>query len=413
VERSIKLTIDHRCPQCGAPISLEETDRLITCGFCRVRSYLIDPDYFCYTLPHAAIGSQSLVYFPYWRFKGMLFSFSPAGIGHRFVDVSQQAIGSMHFPLSLGLRSQALRLKFVTPEIAGLFLKPKFSVKSFFKLIDERFNSECPKPILHQAHVGENLSLIYAPFYVKDRVYDAVLNQPLTAQRLPENFRVENFDTDTPAKHLRFLATLCPQCGWDLQGERDSVVLHCPNCASGWRPLQNQLARLDVAHLPAAAGKTRFMPFWRIKATVSGLNLATYADLVRIANLPKVILDKWQSTEFRFWGPAFKVRPQNYLQVATSLTVAQPMIELEPRMPEGRMHPVNLPLQEALETLKLNLANFMRPRQAVVDRIQEIQITPTSYLLVYLPFEERQHEWVLPSINLAINKNQLALASNL
>jgi hypothetical protein len=342
-----------------------------------------------------------------------LFSFTPAGIGHRFVDVSQQAIGSLHFPVSLGLRSQALRLKFVTSEIPGLFLKPVCSVKSFLTLIDERFHFDCPKPILHQAHIGENFSLIYAPFYIKDKVYDAVLNQPVTGQRLPDEFRLESFDSDTPAKRIHFLASLCPQCGWDLQGERDSQVLYCPNCASGWRPLQNQLARLNVAHVPAATGPSRFMPFWRIKATVSGVDLATYADLIRIANLPKVILEKWQSSEFRFWGPAFKVRPHNYLQLATGLTVAQPMGDLKPRLPEGQLHPVNLPLQEALETLKLNLANFMRPRQAAVDRIQEIQINPTSYLLVYLPFEERFHELVLPSINLAINKNQLALAENL
>lgn len=343
----------------------------------------------------------------------MLFCFSPAGIGNRFADVSQQAIGSAHFPVSLGLRSQALKLKFVTSEFTGNFLKPLISTKSFLALIEERFNLDWPKPILHKAHVGENLSLIYAPFYIKDQVFDAVLNQPVMAQRLPENFQVESFHAATPAKHLHFLATLCPQCGWDLQGERDSLVLNCPNCASAWRPLENQLTRLNVAYLPAADGPVRFLPFWRIKAAISGLDLATYADLIRVANLPKVILDKWRSTEFRFWGPAFKVRAQNYLSIATSLTVAQPMQDLEPEMPEGRLHPVNLALAEALETLKLNLANFMRPRKAVVNRIQQIHIAPLSYLLVYLPFEERQHEYVLPWMNLAINKNQLALADNL
>ena len=76
---SPRLLIDHQCPQCGAPATLEETERLFTCPFCRVKSYLVTRDYFRYMLPHAAPAGKSLVFLPYWRFKGSFFVSLPGG----------------------------------------------------------------------------------------------------------------------------------------------------------------------------------------------------------------------------------------------------------------------------------------------------------------------------------------------
>ena len=104
--------IEHQCPQCGAPAELEETDRLFECGYCRVKSYLTVPDYFRYTLPHHAPAGKELIYFPYWRFKGMLFSCLKKNIDMRFLDVSHQALGSVHFPVNIGFRGQTQKLRF-------------------------------------------------------------------------------------------------------------------------------------------------------------------------------------------------------------------------------------------------------------------------------------------------------------
>ena len=123
-EAHIHLKIEHQCPQCGAPAVMDETDRLFACQFCRVNSYLMTEDVFRYLLPSNAPESKDLIYFPYWRFKGMWFGCDSNGIRHKFVDVSHQAVDSSFFPVSLGLRSQALKLKFVTPETAGRFLEP-------------------------------------------------------------------------------------------------------------------------------------------------------------------------------------------------------------------------------------------------------------------------------------------------
>ena len=37
--------VELQCPQCGAPVTLEEADRILACAFCRVRLLLIHPGY--------------------------------------------------------------------------------------------------------------------------------------------------------------------------------------------------------------------------------------------------------------------------------------------------------------------------------------------------------------------------------
>src|SRR3989339_2060059 len=37
-----------------------------------------------------------------------------------------------------------------------------------------------------------------------------------------------------PADRFRFVPTLCPHCGWDMEGQKDSLVLICRNCDSAW-----------------------------------------------------------------------------------------------------------------------------------------------------------------------------------
>jgi len=178
LEQPIRFLIDHQCPQCGAPATLEETDRLFACKFCRVTSYLIPNAYFQYVLPSKAPAGQSLIYFPFWRFKGMFFSCSPTGVGHKFMDLSYQAIEAPVFPISLGFRGQALKSRFVTSNLDGRFLSPGVSLHQVMEKFTRRFNDTMPKPILHSAHIGESLSLVYSPYYLDRIPFDAVLNEP-------------------------------------------------------------------------------------------------------------------------------------------------------------------------------------------------------------------------------------------
>ena len=211
------LQIQHQCPQCGAPASLLESDRLFSCTYCRVKSYLLAHGYFQYRLPHKAPADRELIYFPYWRFKGMLFSCLPGSTHDQFIDTSHQACFSPRFPASLGLRSQALTLSFVTADTPGHFIAPQTSLQDVMAIFNRRFNRELSQPLLHQAHIGETVSMIYAPYYLDRGLVDAVLNQPLREQDTTP-FHREDFPGGVPTTHFHFIPTLCPHCGWDLDG---------------------------------------------------------------------------------------------------------------------------------------------------------------------------------------------------
>lgn len=412
MEVKIKFVIEHQCPQCGAPAILEETDRLVACQYCRVDSYLMPDDYFRYFLPHTSGNDQDLVYFPYWRFKGMLFFCGPSGITNRFVDVSHQAIVTTYFPISVGVRSQAMKLRFVSSEMEGRFIEPRQSFEEIAANFENRFGKALPKPILHQAHIGESLSLIYSPFYLKDKLYDAILDKPVSA-KIDEDFNIDDFDGGSPKWHIRFVSTLCPNCGWNLEGQRDALVLTCKNCNSTWYPVGKKLKQLKFARIPGDDDNTIYLPFWRIRADISGINLKSYADLVRIANLPKAVQSGWDDVPFRFWIPAFKVRPQLFLRLASHITVSQPREELIPELPGNRIHPSTLPVKEAIESLAITLTEFMKPRKTLMEKFHNIDIDAKSFTLVFVPFKEEHHEFIQHEYQIAINKNVMALSKNL
>jgi len=363
-------------------------------------------------LPHKAPSSEELIYFPYWRFKGLLFACVPQGIMNKFMDSSYQAVASDLFPASVGLRSQALKLQFVTPETPGRFLEPTLSLKKVLEIFDSRYTVTLDGPVYTHANIGETVSLLYSPFYVKKKVYDAVLNQPVSAP-LEDESVIDALKGGAPRWRTQFLPTLCPHCGWDLDGERESLVLLCKNCNSAWMPLKSKLKKIKFAHIPSLSDNIVYLPFWRIKAEITGLQLETYADLVKTANLPVAVQPQWHEDIFRFWALAFKVRPRVFVRIANNMTLAQPREKMRNAIPKGRLQPVTLPLSEAVESLMINLASFVKPAKTFYPQLDDIEIKPQSFLLVYVPFKVHHHEFIQPDYHLTVNKNMLALSRNL
>jgi predicted RNA-binding Zn-ribbon protein involved in translation (DUF1610 family) len=407
----LRLLIEHQCPQCGAPAILEETERLYTCPFCRVKSYLVTRDYFRYMLPHAAPANKTLVFLPYWRFKGSFFVSLPGGIKTRIVDVSQRAVPSPMFPVSLGLRSQTLKLRFVAPENEGVFLKPKVSSKELLRLAEETFTTPIRDPIFAKAFVGDSMSQIYSPFYVTDQVFDAVLNRPVSPS-LPEDFEVSKMEGGKPDWRIEFIPTLCPSCGWDLQGEKNALALSCKNCNSIWMNRGKQFNKLEFGLFRADTPDSIHFPFYRIRAEVSGVQLDSYADLVKTANMAKVVQKGWEEKPFRFWTPAFKIRPDDFLFFSRNMTLSQPPKEYVQELPQGEVLPVTMPLQDAVESLKINLASFIKPPK-MLQMLDAVEIKAKSVVLVYIPFQKTGKELVQPDFNLRTNKTLLQYAKNL
>ena len=406
-----RLLIDHQCPQCGAPALLEETERLFACPFCKVKSYLVTRDYFRYVLPHAEPPGKSLVFFPYWRFKGSFFVSLPEGIKPRIVDVSYQAVSSPLFPVSLGLRSQTLKLRFVSPECQGVFLKPKVSSRDLLRLAEETFIPCKRGPIFEKAFIGETLSQIYSPFYITDQVVDAVLNRPVSPL-LPKDFDLAKMEGAKPDWRIEFIPALCPDCGWDLQGEKNALALSCKNCNSLWMNRETGFARLEFGVYPAESADSIYLPFYRIRAEVSGIQLSSYADLVKTANMAKIVQHGWEEKPFRFWSPAFKIRPEDFLFFSRNLTLSQPPKDYAPQLPQGECLPVTMPVQEAVESLKINLASFIKPPK-MLPVLDSVEIKAKGVVLVYIPFQRSGNELFQPAFNLRTNKTLLEYAKYL
>jgi len=408
-----RIIIEHQCPQCGAPATLDETDRLFTCTHCRVKSFLTHKGCFHYLIPHTLNPEEESLYLPYWRLKGILFWSMSSGIKHKIVDVSRQAVASPFFPVSLGLRSQTMKLRFVPPQSKGRFLKIAMAAGQMKDMVQSTFLAGLADTVFEHTLIGETPSIIYSPFYIRSRVlHDAILNRPVSDE-LPEELNIESGMDPHPDVEIRFIPALCPRCGWDLEGERDSLVLHCRNCRILYQAGNGTFKPIRVTHLPGTDESCIFLPFYQVEADVSGIALHSFADLVTTANLPKVIRKGWEDLPFSFWSPAFKIRPESFLRFARTLTLSQPQAELVKGVPSGKLHPVTLSIAEASEGLKINLASFIKPPQTMLPRLKEIAIKPKKAMLVYIPFYEDGTDLSHPGFQLRINKHLLRYAKNL
>jgi len=279
------------------------------------------------------------------------------------------------------------------------------------RVAEDMFTASIPEPLFAKAFIGETLSQIYSPFYVTDRVFDAVLNRPVS-RALPEDFDLSNMEGGKPNWRIEFLPALCPNCGWDLQGEKNALALACKNCNSLWMNRGMKFARVEFGFFPAETRDSIYFPFYRIQADVSGINLASYADLVKAANMAKVVQKGWEEKPFRFWTPAFKIRPQDFLFFSRNLTLSQPSEEEVPQLPEGEILPVTMPVAEAVESLKINLASFIKPPK-MLPVLDTIDVKARGVSLVYVPFQKSANELFQPAFNLRTTRTLIQYAKHL
>ena len=409
--------IDYQCPQCGAPVTVEETVRLFGCPFCRVRlCFPPDDSLRCYLPPVADLPAEP-IFVPYWRVKGMVFSCKEAGTEQLSLDASVLALKRRSFKPSLGIRPQAMRLKLFSPGTPGHPLKYDVPREDILAHVEEQLGSaivprQCG-PVFHKTFIGETISMIYTPVFVTDGVvYDAITKEPL------QGTSRKDVSIDEPAGSkdewgARFIPALCPDCGWNLAGEGDSVVLFCDHCSSAWKMTGAGLQRLDHAILEADGTADFYLPFWRVRAQVEGLELGSYADLVRLANLPKAARPEWSDKPFYFWVPAFKVRPDLFLRIARQTTISQPDERIAERTTGSSFYPATLADNEAAEFLTVIVGDMAAAKRKVLPRLGEIRIQMTESRLTYIPFISQLGELDNIQMRLSINKNALKYGRNL
>jgi len=404
-----KWSVEYSCPQCGAPIQLDETDRLVACPYCRTRVYLVAESAFRYILPAAEGLTEELYFIPYWRLKGLTFLFQGSGITHRYIDTNLLSLHQKGFPASLGLRPQALKLRFVTPRISGRFLKSDRTAQDLLLMPGVQGKEE-PAP---QAFIGETISLIYAPVYLRQGLlHDALLKRPLQTACSMDESALSKSPEASPWQ-ISFVSTLCPSCGWDLEGEKDTLVLVCRNCRSLWHCRGNRLEKVPFAALMDGPEPHHYLPFWRMNVRIEGLELASMADLIRTANLPRAVSPELERTPLSFWSPAFKIQPAQFLRWTRQMTVAQPSGETPDQLPEGTVYPVTLPIAEALEGIRVTFFHLAANKRQALALLPRIRIFPEETLLVYHPFEAGRRELVHTRMGLTIDRAAMSFGAQL
>ncbi|MBN1363647.1 MAG: hypothetical protein JW976_02470 [Syntrophaceae bacterium] len=403
---SSNFQIEQQCPQCGAPIILDETDRILSCKFCRTRVYLSTKDHFRFYIPPAQGISETIYFVPYWRFKGTSYAIKANEISYKYFDANFLSFDSPLFPHSIGLRPQAMKLKFVgNADNVGKFIAS--SAKTKEQILK---NYKTQAGALQEIFIGETVSVIYTPVYcAKGRVYDAVLKKSLDLQT--KDMEVEQVFISAPDEkwHVDFLPLLCPNCGADLPGEKDALIVFCNNCHSAWDPSDKNFARVNFFTWREEGENITYLPFWQLKVKVSGIQLETYADLIKLANLPKAPTEVWQKTPFYFYAPAFKLNPNLFLRWCRQLTATPPPKDLTADFPAKNIHQATLPVTEALDSCLVTLSNLMGSKIDLVDSAPSSNFTLEDLPQDPFPFQISTREKILEKMGISMKSSFVIL----
>jgi len=420
---------------------LEETDRLLQCPFCRTRLFIQPKDYIRYLLPFPGTIDEEIIFVPYWRFRGMHFSCRTTGIKNAVVDKNFLALNNKTLPSTLGIRPQSLKLRFAHKINGTRFLATELpfetsSVETKNKLsydivttsetrlisinngediaeIPETRTELREDKLYHESFIAENVSVIYTPLFVRDNtIYDAIQSRPVS--RDLESIGTAR-NTLIDYQSVNFLPTICPDCGWDLLAEKDSCVLLCNHCNKAFEAVDNVFRPIQYAITPSddPGQKVLHLPFWKIKVTVSGIDLHSHEDLVKLSNPPKILKKREMDWGLFFWVPAFKIAPPLFLRAARQMTLADPQKELHKDFHNISPHSVNVTLNEACDAFKVILTDIAINKKFIMPRLEEISIVPHESLLVFHPFIDSNYELTEHEIQCGFMKNALKWGKNL
>ncbi len=459
-------TVEVPCPQCSAPVLLEETDRILTCQYCRTRVALIPKDYFRYCILPRDPESEQIYYVPYWRLRGLYFYNRNDHIESRMFDTSVLASPVSHMTYSLGVRCQTLTLKPLHPEMEGQFLKPKISKQKVIQKIENMVNiskkiqnnldsmvEEVPsilppwaifkkrdisldifkvnknhfpsksrsgkhktrnsqqdkftieKEKNHSANlkefIGETVSMIYFPIYLKNgHLYDGVLKNSLSSHLITENDLQPLIENEMHWK-LDSIPLNCPECGWELPGERDSLFFYCQYCSKGWLIYKDQFRQCSVGIVDSDNEISIYMPFWKMIVEARGLIEKKYTDQIKRNFRIQSDATKQDSTITTFWSPAFKLTPDAFINTARNVSTQDPKLKYKEEISKHPLFPVTLPASEALESIRIIIAQLAENKENVFHFLPNLQISPKQAMVVYLPFKMRGMELIQQDMHLS------------
>jgi len=390
-------------------VTLEDTDRLFQCPYCRIRLVLRSTPQWTYVLPAAEpYRIRPLVYVPYWRFRGLVFALDAADVTDRILDTSAPAVTASGLPPSLGLRPQAMALSFYDPNEPGTFLEPTVPLASFLRSLGSGLRGRLKGPaakIFYQAFVGESVSVVYTPFFEQEgQICDAVTGRAVGPW---PNGIAPGAPASRPKSRLLFVPTLCPQCGGDLDGERDAVVLRCRTCGRFWETGGSSFHGVEALFCPGSSGASVWIPFWELDAACHGFSLETFGDFVGLTRIPRHLSPQTAAHPFRFYVPAFKVAPRFFLRLARAATIGQTDTDASEALPDGPLYPVTLPSVEAFQACPILLGAASPAKEELFPKIRKGRLAFHGKRLRYLPLKRLSTEWILDLFGLTLPLNAL------
>ncbi len=406
----MELSYLQNCPSCGAPVELTEADRVVECSFCDGMNYLVNSGPLRFVLPDflpASVGKEEIFYIPYLRFKGQVYSCLDYDLEHKIIDTTQLGCRDLRLPASLGLRPQAMKVHLISAEHRGRFVRLTEKVVDVFNKAAQLTTSfsEESKKLYHRSFIGETISFIYLPTYLKGAtLIDGVLNRPIG-----KRVNTAMLETAVPssAKWLpRFISTICPHCGAAMQGERDSLVMHCHNCQTFWSEQNGQFEKIDYFVINGGKHKIH-LPFWKIKVHAEGLQLHSFADFLRLTNLPIVVQPADEDADFVFLVPALKIRPKYFLNMSKNITASQRKLPVGEQEVPRRIFPVTLPQQEGVQALKAILSASVLNSRSFIPQLPHIRLQAERIELLYLPFHSLGQDLVQDHTSMALARKIL------
>jgi len=393
--------LEHACPQCGAPVALEDSSAIFQCPFCRVRLAITHhgPPAL-YLVPRFS----PTVYLPYWRVRGIVLSADLPGVHGKFFDATIQGYEVPGTPASLGLRPQALPARFLEPHTPGSFWAPTQDAEPL------RQAQTAGKGRLH-ASLSEATTLIFQPFALENgRLIDAISGDDLG----PAPASIQGPSPEPFLPRLTFQPALCPQCAFELTGPSASHIQWCHHCTTVWEITNQEIVPCSAQFIPLAEGQPSiWLPFWRIGVRTEGFSLSTWADMVELTGQPWVIQPWMRSRAFGFRVPAFKIRPDLFVLLTQQASLAPLPGNPPPPLPKENAFPATLAPLEACRALGVLLVALSPARKRLLEHIQGGRIRPTHYSVEYLPFVRTPTEYLQPDLNFALPASALAWAEYL
>ena len=452
------MQVEIQCPQCGGNTSFPETSHVFRCRFCssslhitamqETLTYCISPS----KRPpeevplkiKQAMGRQGitctdisrplLVYVPFWRMRAMVFNWicNPAPEqslqGSGYEKRMRTASLDLTFPAnitfdtgirSLGVRTRALTVRLFEPSLAKntSFLPPEIGVRAALRRVRDEVDQKIfrPKPgavLFDTRIVGQVLSLVYFPIYTAVAtvggnstgiVFDALAERITVAADgdgetgLPEAFSKPG--DYVPARSAAFLPFRCPECGWDLPFVPYNRIHICRQCQRGWMENSGEYREIayDIVKPPENTDEPiRFLPFWKIRATIEfgGETITRAKELIeRVARILYRNREPAKGS-LHFFIPAFRVRsPEAAGKAASRITRLQPELTMSDRLdyPKIPFMGAFVDTKGAADMIRVVLASLLPGTRRTFRDFSASRIHPESARLTYFPFTEDSH----------------------